>query len=62
VTKTTFGQIEIGNKFTWRNTEYTKTEIDNLPRYGWVNCIGPEFYAGDTGHRFLEDDREVETP
>jgi hypothetical protein len=58
--KTTFGQLAIGDRFIWHGHEYKKTETDNLPRYGWVNCRGPAFYDGDQGWRFLEDDRVVE--
>ena len=57
---TQFGELEIGDHFLWMGTEYVKTEVDRLPRYGWVNMRGPGFYIGDDGWRALDDDQEVE--
>ena len=56
----TFGQLAIGDRFTWHNSEYAKIEPQTLPHYGGVNCKGSAFYTGDTGHRFLYDDTEIE--
>ena len=60
VVKFTFGDVQIGECFEWMGTIYKKIAYDILPRYGHVNMVGPSFYAGDTGHRFLMDDRTVE--
>lgn len=57
--KTTFGEIKIGQCFKWLDVIYKRVEYDILPRYGHVNMVGPKFYNGDTGHRFLEGDRIV---
>lgn len=59
-TRCTFGDIQIGECFKWMDAIYKKVAYNILPRYGHVNIVGPSFYANDTGHRFLENDREVE--
>jgi hypothetical protein len=62
-TETTFGDLQVGDRFTWRGAEYVKVKTDKLPRYGWVNCRSTASYydlAGDGGYRFLEDDQKVE--
>lgn len=58
--KTTFKEIKIGQCFKWLDVIYKKVEYNILPHYGRVSMVGPKFYNGDTGHRFLEDDRIVE--
>lgn len=55
-----FDQLEIGDRFTWKDEEYKKVATDNLPRYGWVNCQGRAFYEEDTGHRFIDADTPVQ--
>lgn len=57
--QTTFGELEIGDRFTWHGAEYVKVEYAWLPRYGHVNAQGPAFYEGDTGHRHFTDDQLV---
>lgn len=54
-----FGDLKVGDTFTWHGTEYVKTKPAWMTYYGIVNCQGPPSYAGDHGWRFLEDDEEV---
>lgn len=56
----TFGELEIGARFTWLDVTYIKIAYDYRARYGHVNMRGPSFYKGDTGHRHLTDDVVVE--
>lgn len=49
---TTFGQLAVGDRFTWFGNEYEKTEPDKVPL--WINCRGPG------GERYLSDSAAVE--
>jgi hypothetical protein len=54
-----FAYLDIGDTFVWHDTKYTKIAGTTLQRYGYVNALGPAFYAGDTGHRYFDNDRLV---
>jgi len=57
-----FGDLEVGTTFeTHDGVAFQKTEVELLPRYGYVNAksLAKVFYVGDTGHRHFYNDQRV---
>lgn len=64
MTQKQFGEVEVNQEFASKEgTPYKKLELQQLPRYGWVNAVATteagKYYAEDTGHRYFYDDTTV---
>lgn len=55
-----FSEIEVGQKFTYNNVEYTKINLVWRDNAGWTNAkTDTQKYKSDNGYRHFYDDQEV---